>query len=415
MLALVALLALIGLATIVAGVFLWTDWQLRGARRAVALGHNAEAIRRLRVVRRFRPDEPDVLLLSARVARRSGGWNEAELLLDRYSQLHGDDDALTLERLLLKATRGELAAAGPLLQLRIDRHDPAAPLAREALAAGLIYRFRLPEASELIDHWREQEPDSTLALLSAGKLHEQREQNTEAREDYRRLLTIDPQHDEARLRLTTLLLQLSQGEEAADHLALLRRHLPGHAEVLVQLARALDLQGKGDEARAALDQCLQLRPDDPSALAERGRIANRDGDSKLAEELLARATALDPGDARARYQYYLALSANGKTDEALKEQQQVRRIEADIQRLKELLGQLQWRPNDPDANYEVAMIALRAGRPKETLRWLLNALEAGPNHGPTHRALAAYYQETGNPILAARHRAMAQQLSGEAK
>src|SRR5947209_6636017 len=83
-LALVALLALIGLATVAAGIFLWSDWQLRGARRAVALGHNAEAVRYLTAVRRFRPDEPEVLLLSARVARRSGGWNEAELLLDRY-------------------------------------------------------------------------------------------------------------------------------------------------------------------------------------------------------------------------------------------------------------------------------------------------------------------------------------------
>ena len=413
--AIAALLALIGLAVVVVGLSAWTGWHLRAARRAVSAGHNAEAVGHLMVVKRFRTDDPEVLLLSARVARRSGGWAEADAFLNRYSRVLGDDDALALERLLLRATRGELAAAGPLLRLRIEQGGSDADLAREALTAGLVYRFRLTEAEALIDSWRDCEPYSPHALLAAGKLYEQREQNTEAQAVYRRLLEIDPGHDEARLRLTTLLLQLSQGEEATGHLELLRRRLPGNAEVLVQLARALDLQGRGDEVMAALDECLRLRPDDPAALAERGRIANRDGDSKLAEQLLARATALDPGDARARYQYYLALSRNGKTDEALKEQQEVQRIEADVQRLKELLSQLQQRPKDPDVDYEVAMIALRAGRPKETLRWLLNALEASPNHAPTHRALAAYYQETGNPILAARHRAIAQQLSGEAK
>jgi Tfp pilus assembly protein PilF len=58
----------------------------------------------------------------------------------------------------------------------------------------------------------------------------------------------------------------------------------------------------------------------------------------------------------------------------------------------------------------MAVIALRAGLPKEGLRWLLSALQVGPNHAPTHRALAAYYHETGSPILAARHRAIAQRL-----
>ena len=61
--------------------------------------------------------------------------------------------------------------------------------------------------------------------------------------------------------------------------------------------------------------------------------------------------------------------------------------------------------------HEVALIVLRAGRPREALRWMLNALQLDPEHVPTHRLLAAYYREAGNPILAARHRALAQRLS----
>ena len=363
--------------------------------------------------RQFRPDEPEVLLLGGRVTRRSGAWNESEVLLDRYSELHGDDDALVLERLLLRAMRGELESAGPLLQLHIDQNDAAAPLAYEALAAGLLYRLRLVAANRNIEHWLEREPESTHAFLR-GKLNEERERNRDALQDYRRVLELDPDHDEARLRMTTILLQLSQGEEALPHLEFLRRRLPDNSEVLVQRGQALDLQGRPDEARAAFDEALRRFPHSPSALTERGRVANRDGDSAYAEECLAQAVQLDPSNVQAHYQYHLALSRNGKTEAARREQDALGRIEADVKRIKELLqGRLQQTPNDPEPYYEVAMIALRAGRPKEALRWLLNALQVGPNHVPTHRALAAYYQEVGNPILSARHRALAQRLSGD--
>src|SRR5262249_1463637 len=65
----------------------------------------------------------------------------------------------------------------------------------------------------------------------------------------------------------------------------------------------------------------------------------------------------------------------------------------------------------PAVYHEVAMIALRAGLAKEGLRWLQSALQVDPNHIPTHRALVIFYQETGSPILAAHHRAVAQRLS----
>src|SRR5262249_41187280 len=141
--------------------------------------------------------------------------------------------------------------------------------------AGLLYRFRLHEASLAIDRWLRHEPESTLALLSRGRLEELREQSGEALGTYRRLLDLDPQHDEARLRLTTTLLRLGEGEEALAHLQHLRRRLPHQPEVLMQLGQALDLQGQTGEARAVLDECLRRHPDHAGTLAERGRLARR--------------------------------------------------------------------------------------------------------------------------------------------
>jgi tetratricopeptide (TPR) repeat protein len=410
-LAALALLALIGVGFGLAGWFAWAEHHRRAARRAVEAGHNAAAIRHLKACRRVWPDDREVLILCTRVAWRSRAWPEAEALLDRYWQLYGDDEALVLERLLFQATRGGVESAGPALQARIDQDDPAAPLAREALIAGLMYRYRLPEADKQIEAWLKHDPDSTQALFARGKLQEEREQTSEALVTYRRLVEIDPEHDEGRLRMTTLLLLLSQGEEALTHLGYLRRKFPDHPEVLVQLAQALDLQARPDEARAALDECLRLDPNNARALAERGRIARRDGDGELAEDYLSRAVRLDPGNGDARNQYCLVLNQNGKKAEAAKQQEALRQVEDDVRRITDLLkGRLQTTPNDPAVYYEVAMIALRAGLTKEAHRWLLSALQVDPNHAPTHRTLAVYYQETGSPILAARHRAIAQRL-----
>jgi tetratricopeptide (TPR) repeat protein len=410
-LAVLTLLALLVVTTAAAGLFLWSHSHLAAARREVERGHNAAATRHLQASRLLLADHPDGLLLAARIARRGGAWAEAEQLLNRYGQLRGDDDALVLERLLLRATRGELEAAAPILQQLIDKGDPAAALAREALVSGLLYRFHLAEAARQIDDWLVQEPDSPAALLARGKLHDRRLQSSDALATYRRLLELDSEHDEARLRLTTLLVQLSQPDEALPHLEYLRRRLPGNPEVLTQLAQVLDLQERSSEARAVLDECLRLHPDHGAALATLGRIALRDGDGALAEQCLARAVDLDPGDVAGRHQYYLALTRNGKKAEADQQQEAIRRTRADLERINELLSKrLQEAPNDPAAMHEVAMISLRAGQPQEALRWLLNTLQVDPRHGPTHRVLSAYYRETGNTILAARHRAIAQRL-----
>lgn len=403
-----ALLVLIAAALVYLGIYIWADYHLRAARRDVERGHNTEAIRHLHAYREFRPDRAEVLLLCARVARRGGAWDEAETLLDRYSHVHGDDEAVALERLLLRASRGELEAAAPQLQARIDRNDPAEALAREALVSGLLYRFRLDEAARQISDWLAHNPDSTMALLLKAKLAEQRDQSVEALQTYRRVLEIDPEHDDARLRLTSLLLGLRQGAEALGHLEYLRSRRPSDSEVLAQLGQALALMGRTDDARSVLDECLRRYPEHAAALRERGKIARDDGDLRLSQDLLDRSVRLDPSDPIARHHYYLTLVESGEKAEADRQQAELRRMEDDTKRIEELIQiRLPSAPNDPSVPYEVAMITLRAGMHKETLRWLHQALQVDPDYAPAHEVLARIYYEFGNPVLSARHRALA--------
>lgn len=411
---LVAGLAFVATAGLAAGgVAIWFRQHLVAARVEVDSGHNAAAAEHLRACRVVRPDHPEVLLLAARVAGRAGFWDEAEALLNRYWERYGDDGALAFERLLLRAARGDIEATGPVLLARIRGRGPDARPAREALVTGLLSRFLWVEAGRVIEDWVATDPDDTFALLFRGKLQEQRAATNLALLTYRRVVELDPEQHEARLRMTTLLLQLRQGEEAAGHLAYLRARLPENPEIQVQWVRALSLQGRTAEARAALDECLAAHPDLPEALAERGRFALADGDDRAAEEYFGRAVRADPGNVPARHQYALVLARNGKPGEAAAQDAAVKQLQADQDRIAELIsGPLQTRPHDPTVPHEIALIALRAGRPADALRWFQTAIQIDPDHAPAHQELAKYYQAAGDPALAAHHRAIAQRAAG---
>ncbi len=409
-------LLLIAAAVTFAGVWIWFDSHLRAARREVERGHNASATTHLRACQTIRPEHREVLILSARVARRSGSWGEAEAFLTHYWERYGDEEPLVLERLLLRATRGDLQGVGAQLLARVRADGPEARLAREGLVTGLLYQFRWGEAERLLAEWLAQNPDDTIALLLRGKLDEQRQRYALAADTFRRVVELDPEHDEARLRLTTLLLGNRFGEEALSHLTELRKRLPNHPEIAIQWVRALALQGRTAESRVALDACLRDHPNYPAALAERGGFALLDGDEPAAERDFARAAGLDPGNMAIRSQYALALARNGKPADAARELGDLERLKADMERITALIeGPLQTRPNDPAVHHEIAEIALRAGQLREAIRWYESALKVDPDHLPTHRVLTVIYQEIDNPILAARHRAIAQRLAAQKK
>jgi len=307
-----------------------------------------------------------------------------------------------------------LEESTPALRMRISQGGTAARLAREALTNGLIYRFRWKDAQALLDQWLGENPDDTLALLLKAKLVEQQLNHDGAIAIYRKILDLDPEQQEARLRYASLLIGRRQGEEAAAELAILRQALPDHAEVQVLWARALSLLGRTDEARAAIDECLATHPDYPPALLERGNTALLLGDEAAAERYLSHAARLDPGNAIVRNQYALVLARNGKPSEAKAQYDAVKQLEADSERIAVLInGPLQNTPNDPQIHYEIGMIALRSGLTTEAIRWFTGALAVDPNHLPTHRILASVYHELENPVLSARHRAQANRIAAQ--
>jgi tetratricopeptide (TPR) repeat protein len=407
-----ALYLLAGLALAFCGSRLMGIYHFRAGRSALQRYHSQEAFDHLQASLRVWPDDPTTLFLAARAARRLGAFEQAEQFLNESKSRAGTRnplaDDLALERVLLSTERGEVEQVRTLCLGLMKQNEPAAPLILEAMAHGYMRALRLGEAEYWLHQWMEREPDNPLAFFFLGLVQDDSNRFLDAIGSYKRVLEVDPEWDEARLRMTADLLDLAQAAEALPHLEHLHRRLPDNLLVAVRLARCRDQLGETGEAVKILDTVLARQPHFAPALMERGRLALQSSQLPEAEAWLREACRLGPTDYQARYQLQLCLNRQGKTTEADEVLTRMKQMEDDTERLHEITKLLERSPHDPALLCEVGKILLRAGSIDEGLRWLHNALKQNPQHADSHRALADYYFVTGNRGLANQHRALAE-------
>lgn len=399
------LLLLIGAGSGVAGVWMWASYHLRSGRTALESYHTAEAVQHLQAALRVWPHDPDTLLLAARAARRAKAFDTAEHFLDLYQEQRKEDEDLTLERICLRAERGEPDSVAKYCQGLIERSDPATPLVLEALTQGYLRNYQPQKAGIAINEWLELDPDNPQALILQGQLYELLQRQADAIKSYRAALTADSTLDEARLRLSDVLMQLGSVEEAKPHLEYLGGRLPNNPKVQVYLARVQDRMGHPELAEQILDTVLAHQPNYAAALLDRGILALRAGQFDQAEKYLREAVKQDPSDHQAHDRLAFCLEQNGKLAEADKAREHIKRMEKDMDEIQAIVrGKLEQDPHNADLHYEVGMISLRAGAATEGLRWLHSALKENPSHQGAHKALMEYYQSIGDLGRAREHR-----------
>jgi tetratricopeptide (TPR) repeat protein len=354
-----------------------------------------------------------------------------------------------LDKALDRAREGELKDVEEGLVTRLRKDDPEAPRIVQALVEGYLQTYRYRSAEECLQAWawlyRKQNDPGALFLL--GLVRERAEPDgwesqswgnatgspapgakaeasdrpgrellwyvnsgpTTAVAAYQRVLELDPKHDGARLHLAQILLRSAKADEALEHFQQLLKLRPKDAEALLGLAQC-DIQlDKLDEAAKLLDGLLAQDPKNAQALTERGKVALQTGKVEEGEALLRKALAGDPSDYPASYALAQALLLRGKEEEGQQQLKRLRLLQEDLKRLNELAAKMDDTPHDPALDCEIAMVLLRTGRDKDGIRWLGYALLEDPRHRPSHRALAEYYERTGNKEAAERHRREAEQ------
>jgi predicted Zn-dependent protease len=361
----------------------------RIARMELERYHAPQAIGHLQICREIWPHDPEVLLLAARAARCIRVYGDSERLLGMYRQVRGHDQAHALEQLLLLA---ECQGEGATEQCwsRVEAGDADAPLYLEALTRGYLRQYRLGWARICLDRWRKLQPDNTQALYLEGlTLLDYLHDRAAAVDSLRRVLELDPDHEEARLGLAVALLMGKSFAEAAEHFQHLLRSQPDNLRLQVGLAECLDGLDQTAEAVRLVDDVLAQQPGFVTALSLRGQLALKSEQWAEAESWLREAIRRDPSDHRARYSLILCLERLGREEEANRQRKELKQMEEDLSRFNEIVTRdIAQRPTDPALHCTLGQLLLRGGQREEGIRWLQSALHLDPNYAPARQALA---------------------------
>jgi tetratricopeptide (TPR) repeat protein len=407
----VALLVCLGVAVVFVLPHVRAELEFHAAKRAFAERKLDRAAAHLRECLQTWPDSARAHFLAAQVARRAGHYDRAEEHLSRCQELGWPIEAVGLERSMMQVQQG-VWTSDLKAQLRAGvGTESDAELILEALAEGFLRRRRFQKALESLDVLLERQPKNAWALLRRGRANEGLNRPENAETDYRRLLEIDPNHDEARLRLAQVLVTIGKPKEARQRLESLWDRKAGDRAIGLALAKCLEQLGGLEESGRLLNELATKYPTALSVLIARGRQARQRGHLAEAEACFRAAVAQAPHDYDANYSLWQTLQARGKEEDARKYQAATREIEHIFEELEAANEQIENKPDDADLRCRIGVLHIRMGQDRAGLDWLASVLTLKPHHVEAHRALAAWYADKNQADKAAYHRHIAEESS----
>ncbi len=389
-------------------------WQLtRAAEEAAQADDLPRAAELLRQAVQLHPGDAGTRFLLARTLRRLGDLSSARRELAEAARSGHPREEVDLENIFLLAQYGDLDAVEDTLQALIAANHPDAELALEALVLGYLALHDLRNADRWATHWLNRHPSAWKAWLLRGRTREQGVQLDLALQDYLRAAELKPGDVEIQFRVGDMLRRLDRYSEALPHLEAVAQADPANPVRIVALARCLRSLGRTQEALRLLDAWRQSHADVPAELfALLGRLA---ADLHRTEESLTwlrQAERLSPSDEETLNTLATLSRELGHDAEAEKYDARARDAHQKLKRIDSLLRNLKNEPRNVAIRYEIGWLLLTLGHDDKAFPWLVSALEQDPDHGPTHAALAEYYETLGDQAAARNHRLAA---AGKAK
>jgi tetratricopeptide (TPR) repeat protein len=358
------LLASLGFVLYIAGCQIWGSFHYRAARQAIERRDFEEAHAHLALCLEIWPRSGETHFETARAARRAGRYADAERHLKICKEL--------------------------------KRDHPDSVLILEALAQGYLKNYDLIRAIECLSLWLDKGPANVQALIWRGDAYERMRRLDVAIADYRQAVELDPDNEDARRLLGASLLSSHHAVDAVAHFEWLYARRPGDPAIILGLGRCKYEIGQSEEALRLLDLALEANPRDPQALGERGKLALQLGDVAKAESCLRKAADLAPYEEEIVFSLVSCLEQQDKAQEAKTWRARLTQIEADLDRMKEVMQKIRLAPQDPTLRLEAGKLLIQNGQDQEGLRWLDSALQQDSAHGPTRDFLAQYFEKRGD-------------------
>ncbi|SRR5579883_716344 len=408
------LLALIALGLAVLAGYLAVGqlvaWRAgRQVRAAVAARRFDDALAPLTRWLEASPHSAEAQYYLARLRVATDRPQEALAAIDQARRLGYDRAALDCLLAIIQARAGRYTEAEPVLREAFQEGmEPQAEVAQE-LARVFLSTYQIGRAAVPLERWRELAPEDGRPYLWRNEIESRKQaESSVLMQNYIEALKRDPNLDKARLGLAELFRKVHRLEEARrEYATYLARH-PGDVEALDGAGVAAVEAGDLDTAAASFEAALARDPRDTTALRELAQINLRRGRFQQAVELLRRVVAIDRFDPDIHYTYGRALKLSGEDKAAAAATAVSLRLRKEHDDLEVLRKQLLNHPDNVEFRFQIARWFLEHGRDTEGLDWTREILRQTPQHAPTHRLLADYYQKRGEAGRANYHRTMAE-------
>lgn len=258
-----------------------------------------------------------------------------------------------------------------------------------------------------------------LALMQAGV--SEAETTLKARTAHR------PMHPDLRLAYANLLTEHNRLKDAENVLREMQLDLPSRPELWLALARLSTRSQQWTQAEQAAQQALNLieatdRTERQEGLLHEAclllaSVAEKKKDYASASQWLNRLPS-SASPVRTASLKALLLGRQGEVEQArsmlqtLPDQEPLLKLQLEIQLLQELqqfeealILHTEWakqQPDDPDVQYNLAMLAEKAGRPGQTETLLRNLIERHPNYHHAYNALGYFLAQRNERLQEAR-------------
>lgn len=382
-------------------------WQVRTAQQALTAGELPRALEALNSAERLRPGQAEVLFLLARAHRRAGDLEEVPDLLARAEQAGWPSEDLRNQRYLAMVQSGAFHQAEPYLRdvLRRGCEDELAYEIYEAIAKGYLSTYRFQDALLCLDFFIKWRPDVVEPRLWRADVWKRLHRWEQARDEYRALLAVDPDHADGRAGLGDCLVNLNQIDRALREYERSLQLAPGRPDALLGAASCRRKLGELDRAEKDFRNLLESRLNNH----ERGEVLLQLGQTALdrrdvpgAIGWLEKAVEIDAYNSSIRHALGTAYARAGKTRDAEREFDRSKQYRTSMSRFAAITQQLYDDPRNADLRWEAGMILMELGQPREGAAWMSTALVFDPQHARTLETLAAHYARTDARELSAR-------------
>jgi tetratricopeptide (TPR) repeat protein len=330
---------------------------------------------------------------------------EAFEAIEQAERLGYDPALLSPLSGIYQARGGRINEAEPILrEAFMQNRQPLLEVAKE-LARIYLTTYRLPLAAIAIERWRRLAPEDPQPYLWSNEIASRSDgEPSMLIRNYRAALERDPSLDQARRGLAEQLSKERRFDEAEQECRLLLRRNPRDALARVGLGRNALQDGDLDRAIQDFQSALAIDPRQPDALKELAEADLRLGHFEQACRRFDLLTQIKPYDHQIRSSYSQALKLAGDAARAGSESELAARLRKDHDEIEQLQYNLLKDPYDLGSRSAVARWLLEHGQADEGLKWTKEIFRTNPDHPPTHRALADYYERHGDPGRANYHR-----------